>query len=86
MNEGCKALVLEAIEAHKAYVADKPWMSKPRPICVDVADLDALLAEIATKTDMLRRARNLLSHPTAWAKENAASRWKLSEEIARMVP
>lgn len=31
--------------------------------------------------DMLRRARNLLSHPPIWSSENAASRHRLSEEI-----
>ncbi len=31
--------------------------------------------------NMLRRARNLLSHPFHWAKENSESRHKLAEEI-----
>ena len=42
---GARALLLEAIQAHKAYAADKPWMEKPRPICVDVSELEALLAD-----------------------------------------
>lgn len=42
---GARAILFEAIQDHKAYAADRPWMQKPTPICVDVADLEAILSE-----------------------------------------
>lgn len=47
-TNGARALLIEAVQAHKAYAADHPWMEKPRPICVDVADLESLLAGLAS--------------------------------------
>ena len=81
MSKGVRALIGEAIAAHLKYAAERPWMPTPNPIIVDVGDLQAMLAEIDAQQTLLIRARNLLSHPTYWAAENAKSRWALSEEI-----
>lgn len=43
--------------------------------------LEQQAREIEALVGMLRRARNLLTHPPIWSSENAASRRKLSEEI-----
>lgn len=53
--------------------------------CIDKA---LALLEVLMRSqprDMLRRARNLLSHPSHWAKENSESRHKLAEEIAALL-
>lgn len=74
--------LLQALDAALPYA---PHRGEFDVVADSADDLRAALAEPVLDPkayDLLRRSRNLLSHPSTWLEENRANRDRLIEELA----